>query len=575
MRATVGIFDSGVGGLSVAEALHRLAPSLPIHYLADTAFFPYGERSAAEIQERSVAMVRRLIDEGANVVVVACNTASSAALERLRAEFSVPIVGMEPPVKPAVERSRSGRVLVLATTGTVSGQRLARLTERHSGDADVVTIPMPGLADVVEAGEIDGKRVEQMLRLALAEPVAQGVDQVALGCTHYAFLRPLLRRILPAHVELVDAGEPVARRTLHLIAEAGLDVGGDVGAGSPEVPDVPEEEVLCYATGDFAAFESTVERLRAAGAALPPIRIFRPVARRSGVSKDSPYSAGGRDSMTAAVRASFNARLQAAAQQNHSLLCVGLDPDPQRIPAGVSTREFLMRIVEATADIAACYKPNLGFFEPDLGAGIELVRDLIEAIHARGIPVLLDAKRGDLGNTAIGYARAIYEALDADATTVNPYMGLDSLEPFLAYEDRTAFILCRTSNPGARDLQDLRVGERQEPLYMHVARLANAWNTKRNVGLVVGATYPQEAQEIRAICPELPILMPGVGAQAGDLEAAVRAGIDATRAGLIVNASRGVLYAPPVASADRPHWAEGARVAAIELRDAINAVRGA
>ena len=268
MRATVGIFDSGVGGLSVAEALHRLAPSVPIHYLADTAFFPYGDRTVEEIADRAVAMVARLVEEGANVVVVACNTASSAALERLRAEFDVPIIGMEPPVKPAVEHSVSRRVLVLATTGTISGQRLARLTERHSGDAEVVTIPMPGLADLVEAGEIDGPRVEEMLRFALEEPVAEGADQVALGCTHYAFLRPLLRRMLPEHVEMVEAGEPVARRTLHVIDEAGLEV--DYAAA--------EVEALCYATGNVTAFESTVDRLRAAGAALPPLRISRPVA---------------------------------------------------------------------------------------------------------------------------------------------------------------------------------------------------------------------------------------------------------------------------------------------------------
>ncbi len=267
MRATVGIFDSGVGGLSVAEALHRLAPSLPIHYLADTSFFPYGDRTPAEIGDRSVQMVRRLIQGGANIIVVACNTASSAALERLRAEFDVPIVGMEPPVKPAVERSRTGRVLVLATAGTVSGQRLARLTERHSGDVQVVTVPMPGLADLVEAGEIDGERVEAMLRSALDGPVAEGVDQVALGCTHYAFLRPLLRRILPVHVELVDPGDPVARRTLHVIQEVPHEVD----------PAAPGVEVLCYATGDIAAFEGSVERLRAAGAALPPLGICRPV----------------------------------------------------------------------------------------------------------------------------------------------------------------------------------------------------------------------------------------------------------------------------------------------------------
>ncbi len=276
-----------------------------------------------------------------------------------------------------------------------------------------------------------------------------------------------------------------------------------------------------------------------------------------------------------AVRASFRTRFESAVERNHSLLCVGLDPDPARIPAGVSTRDFLLGIIEATADVASCYKPNLGFFEPDLGAGVELVRDLVHAIHAHDVPVILDAKRGDLGNTAIGYAKAIYEALDADAVTLSPYMGGDSLEPFLAYEERTAFLLCRTSNPGAHDLQDLRVGERNEPLYAYVARLASTWNTRGNVGLVVGATYPVEAEEIRAICPEMPILMPGVGAQAGDLEAAVRAGIDGAGANLIVNASRGVLYAPPVASSDRPDWAEGARVAAIELRDAINAARGA
>lgn len=268
MRATVGIFDSGVGGLSVAEALHRLAPSLPIHYLADTAYFPYGDRTAEEIRERVVEMVRRLIDEGANVIVIACNTASSAGLERLREEFDVPIVGMEPPVKPAVEASRNRHVLVLATAGTVSGQRLARLTARHRADADVVTIPMPGLADIVESGEIDGPRVEAMLGAALGDGVAQGADQVVLGCTHYAFLRPVLRRLLPDHVDLVDAGEPVARRTLQVIEEAGLEYDR---AGAAV-------EALCYATGDVTAFERSVERLRAASAALPPLRISRPVA---------------------------------------------------------------------------------------------------------------------------------------------------------------------------------------------------------------------------------------------------------------------------------------------------------
>ena len=277
---------------------------------------------------------------------------------------------------------------------------------------------------------------------------------------------------------------------------------------------------------------------------------------------------------------SFRARFEATAAKRHSLLCVGLDPDPKLIPAGVEMRDFLMGIIDATADIACCYKPNIAFYEPYLGEGMTLLRDLIAEIHRHDIPVLLDAKRGDVGNTAAAYARAVYESLGADAVTLNPYLGLDALEPFLAYEDRTAFLLCRTTNPGARDLQDLLVGASSdapgEPLYARVARLANAWNTRGNVGLVVGATYPREAAEVRALCPDLPFLMPGVGAQQGEIDAAVQGAMDANRAGIIVNASRGVLYptAPDGHAAGR-HWADASRAAAIELRDAINTARGA
>lgn len=267
MQVRAGIFDSGVGGLTVAEALHRLAPSLPISYLADTAFFPYGNRTAEEVADRAVVLARTLIEGGATVIVVACNTASSAALERLRAEFTIPVVGMEPPVKPAVERSRSRTIAVLATVGTVSGARLARLTEKHSGDATVTTIAMPGLADLVEAGETSSERVRTMLADALREPVARGVDEVALGCTHYGFLRPTLASLLPASVEILDAAEPVARRVLTVMAEAGQVVPSD-----------PAQEVLCYATGDADSFEATIERLRKDGAALPPLRVLRPVA---------------------------------------------------------------------------------------------------------------------------------------------------------------------------------------------------------------------------------------------------------------------------------------------------------
>ncbi len=260
--AHVGIFDSGVGGLSVAAALHALAPSLRITYVADTAFFPYGTRSSEDVAARSMALASRLIDAGADVVVVACNTASSAALDRLREVFDVPIVGMEPPLKPAVERSRAHRVAVLATTGTVSGRRLARLTETYGRDTDVYTLPMPGLADLVEAGEVDGERVESMLREALETPLAEGIDEVALGCTHYAFLRPALSRLVPADVEVIDAAEPVARRVVWVLEQAGR---------LPE-PGAPEP-VACYTTSSTEELELTTARLRAAGAALPPITI--------------------------------------------------------------------------------------------------------------------------------------------------------------------------------------------------------------------------------------------------------------------------------------------------------------
>jgi orotidine-5'-phosphate decarboxylase len=274
------------------------------------------------------------------------------------------------------------------------------------------------------------------------------------------------------------------------------------------------------------------------------------------------------------ARTRFQAKYEGAAERNRSLLCVGLDPDPERIPAGVDTLDFLTAVVEATSDLVCCYKPNIAFFEPDLGAGFERLRRLIERIPD-GVPVLLDAKRGDVPNTAVAYARAVFEALDVDAVTVNPYMGQDAVEPFLAYEDRTTFILVRTSNPGGRDLQDLELAGSGRPVYEHVAALADEWNRARgNVGLVVGATYPEEARRIRATCPDLPILLPGVGAQQGDLEGAVRAALDAGRGGVLVNASRSVLYAGAAAGARAlADWAAAARAEAASLREAIEAAR--
>ncbi|MPZ99601.1 MAG: orotidine-5'-phosphate decarboxylase [Dehalococcoidia bacterium] len=269
----------------------------------------------------------------------------------------------------------------------------------------------------------------------------------------------------------------------------------------------------------------------------------------------------------------FRSKYAASAQRNRSLLCVGLDPDPDLMPEGVSPRDFLFAIVEATADLVCCYKPNAAFYEPDIDGGMPLLRDLVRSIPD-GVPVLLDAKRNDIGNTARFYARAVFESLGVDAVTVNPYLGGDAVEPFLEYEDRTTFVLCRTSNPGARDFQDVQHGDTR--LYERVAEQANGWNTRGNVGLVVGATYPQEAARVRAICPDLPFLMPGVGAQEGELRDAVRAAADAQGGGILVNASRGVLYAGAKGGARTlGDWAAAARDAAIALRDAINDAREA
>ncbi len=270
----------------------------------------------------------------------------------------------------------------------------------------------------------------------------------------------------------------------------------------------------------------------------------------------------------------FRHMYEVAAARNRSLLCVGLDPDPAQMPPGVDTVAFLGEIIEATSDLVCCYKPNAACFEAQGAEGWAALSAVIDAVPD-GIPVLLDAKRGDVAHTAAFYARAVFEQLGADAVTVNPYLGADALEPFFAYEDRHTFVLCRTSNPSARDVQDLVVGDDDgnggRPLYEHIALLAKGWNRRGNVGLVVGATYPADIKRIRELCPELLFLVPGIGPQDGELEAAVRGGIDARGGGIIVNVSRGVLYAG--AGGEPGGYGQAAREAAASLRDAINAAR--
>jgi orotidine-5'-phosphate decarboxylase len=273
----------------------------------------------------------------------------------------------------------------------------------------------------------------------------------------------------------------------------------------------------------------------------------------------------------------FVTQLQQAWQRSSSLVCVGLDPEPARMPAAVRDApdaifEFCRAIVDATADLVCCFKPQIAHFAA-LRAEEALER-LIAYIHAQhpGIPVILDAKRGDIGSTAQNYAVEAFDRYAADAVTANPYLGRDSVQPFLDRADRGVVLLCRTSNPGARDLQDLVVtdtGEAGHPLYRHVAMLvAREWNANGNCALVVGATYPRELAEVREIVGAMPMLVPGVGAQGGDVAAVVQNGKSSAGTGLIVSSSRAILYA-----GSDGDFAAAARRATQDLRDEINRYR--
>lgn len=257
----------------------------------------------------------------------------------------------------------------------------------------------------------------------------------------------------------------------------------------------------------------------------------------------------------------FTDKLRNIAGKNKSLLCIGLDPDPELIP-GVDVLEFNKAIIDATRDLVCAYKPNLAFYEALGVAGLAILEKTIRYIPG-DIPVIGDAKRGDIGNTARAYARALFSVLGFDAATVNPYLGFDSVEPFISYQDKGVFVLCRTSNEGAVDFQDLKTDGR--PLYETVAHKAREWNAHDNIGLVVGATYPEELRRVRSICPEMCLLIPGIGAQGGSLGTAVSYGVDARGERAIINVSRQVLYA-----SREEDFARAARAVAEKLRKEIN-----
>jgi orotidine-5'-phosphate decarboxylase len=271
----------------------------------------------------------------------------------------------------------------------------------------------------------------------------------------------------------------------------------------------------------------------------------------------------------------FTDKLAAAWKANNSLLCVGLDPDLAKIPEDLQDRpeaifHFCAAIVDATADMACAFKPQIAYFA-SLGAEDQL-QTICAYIRDKypHIPIVLDAKRGDIGATAEQYAREAYERYGVDAVTVNPYMGFDSIAPYLEWKDRGVIILCRTSNPGGSDLQFLTVDGK--PLYQHVARLvADKWNTNGQCGLVVGATFPAELAEVRAIVGNMPLLVPGIGAQGGDVEATMNAGKTANGTGMMINSSRAILYAKQRGDED---FSQAARRVAVETRDAINRFRG-
>lgn len=263
----------------------------------------------------------------------------------------------------------------------------------------------------------------------------------------------------------------------------------------------------------------------------------------------------------------FSEKLREAIRVNNSFLCIGLDPDPEYLPHP-HIPSFLQEIVDATSDIACAYKPNLAFFE---ALGLGGMQTLLESIRSvpKHIPIIADAKRGDIGNTDAFYARALFDIYKFDAATVNAYGGHEGIKPFLDYADRGIFVWCRSSNEGAADIQDLELADGRL-MYEAVAEEARSWNSAGNVGLVVGATWPEQLERVRDICPDMPILVPGVGVQEGDLEASVQAAMDRRGEGFLINASRSILY-----SARNDGYAGAARKTAQKLRNRINVMREA
>lgn len=267
---------------------------------------------------------------------------------------------------------------------------------------------------------------------------------------------------------------------------------------------------------------------------------------------------------------SFHMQLTAREREANSLLCVGLDPVIEKLPAGIpatadGVADFCIEIVNATKDLASSFKPNLPFFLSLGSEGAEALRKVREAIPAE-IPMVLDCKVNDLGDTARAWVQTAFDYIEADAIVVAPYMGEDALAPYFNQAGKGVIVLVKTSNPGSGDMQDLELAT-GKPLFMHVAERCHEWNATypADIGMVVGATYPDQLKAVRELCPDQVILLPGLGAQGGDVQASVHAGVDANGGSLLCSSSRGILYA----SSGRD-FAEAAHAAALKLRDEIN-----
>jgi orotidine-5'-phosphate decarboxylase len=266
-------------------------------------------------------------------------------------------------------------------------------------------------------------------------------------------------------------------------------------------------------------------------------------------------------------------KLNKVIQKNNSLVCVGLDSNVVKIPASIKDVDrqfqFNKEIIDATHDLVCAYKPNSAFYEANGTEGIRQLKKTCDYINKKYpyIVIILDAKRADIGNTNEGYARFVFDWLGADAITLHPYLGREALLPFLNRKEKGSIILCRTSNPGAGELQDQVVSGK--PLYQIIAqKIAKEWNTNGNCGLVVGATYPEELKIVRRIVGDMPILIPGIGAQGGDIKATTTVGVDTNGCGAMINSSRGIIFA-----SNGPDFADQARIKTLTLRDEINKFR--